>query len=231
MSSYKNKVLGILGGMGPAATAEFLRLLSIMAPAKKDQEHPKIYLLSNPQIPDRTQAILGNGPDPYESIKEGLDTLVQWGADLLAVPCNTAHFFIDKMANFLPVPLVHIVISTLDEAIQKDKRGAWLLATEGTIKTGLYDTHAKRKDFTLLRPNPGIQKEISTTIALVKEGNTEKAGAILNSTVKKLWEESSLPVIAACTELPIAYAASGLPKERMISSLEALARACIKELY
>jgi len=231
MSSYNNKILGVLGGMGPAATAEFLRLLATIAPAQRDQDHPKIYLFSNPQIPDRTQAILGAGQDPFDLIKEGLETLVKWGAHILAVPCNTAHFFIDKMGNSLPAPLIHIVSSTLSEALNKDKRGAWLLATEGTIKTGLYDTHANQKGFQLYKPSPDVQQAITSTIIAVKEGRTDKAGKVLGNAVKELWCERDIPVIAACTELPIAYEAASLPKEKMISSLEALARACIRELY
>ncbi|MDN5319304.1 MAG: aspartate racemase [Thermovirga sp.] len=231
MSSYNNKILGVLGGMGPAATAEFLRLLATMAPAQRDQDHPKIYLLSNPQIPDRTQAILGAGENPFGLIKEGLETLAKWGAHILAVPCNTAHFFIDKMGDLLPAPLVHIVTSTLDEALNKDERGAWLLATEGTIKTGLYDAHASQKGFQLYKPNPNVQRTITSAITAVKEGRPDKAKKALRNAVEELWSEQDLPVIAACTELPIAYEAASLPKERMISSLEALARACIKELY
>ena len=84
----KNTILGVFGGLGPAASAEFMRLLAELAPAKCDQEHPKVYVYDNPQIPDRSTAIMGNGPSPEPQLKEGLLKLCSWGAQLLAVPCN-----------------------------------------------------------------------------------------------------------------------------------------------
>ena len=139
-----SKILGVLGGMGPAATAEFLRLLAIKAPARSDQEHPKLYVLSNPQIPDRSSAILGRGEDPTPFLKEGLLSLVQWGAQVLTVPCNTAHFFIDTFRKELPVPLIHIVETTVGLAAERSSEGAWLLATSGTKQSGMYERYAEK---------------------------------------------------------------------------------------
>ncbi|MDD3917281.1 MAG: aspartate/glutamate racemase family protein, partial [Synergistaceae bacterium] len=102
-------ILGVLGGMGPAAAAEFLRLLAERAPVSSDQEHAITYLLSDPQAPDRSSAILGVGEDPTARLKDDLLTLTRWGATLLAVPCNTAHYFINRFRDELPVPLVHII--------------------------------------------------------------------------------------------------------------------------
>ncbi len=86
------KTLGVLGGMGPAAAAEFLRILARDAPAKNDAEHPRIFMISDPETPDRSDAIQGIGPSPADVIKRNLLQLARWGADVLAVPCNTAHF-------------------------------------------------------------------------------------------------------------------------------------------
>ncbi|HPK30544.1 MAG TPA: amino acid racemase, partial [Bacteroidales bacterium] len=110
---HNGLTLGVLGGMGPAATAEFLRLLAEKAPADVDQEHPRMIVYSHTITPDRTTFILGKGPDPHNYIREGLDTLIGWGADLLAVTCNTAHYFIDKFRDELPVPVIHIIEETI----------------------------------------------------------------------------------------------------------------------
>ena len=90
MLSKPVKTLGVLGGMGPAACAEFLRILARDAPAKDDSMHPKIIMLSDPDTPDRSDGIMGLGQDPEPVIRKNLFKLIDWGADLLAVPCNTA---------------------------------------------------------------------------------------------------------------------------------------------
>ncbi len=92
--------------MGPAATVEFLNILITKYPANCDQEYPKIFLLMNPQIPDRNKALFENGENPTPYLKEGLYTLKKWGgADFLAVPCNAAHYFIDTFIDELNTPL------------------------------------------------------------------------------------------------------------------------------
>lgn len=226
-----SKILGVLGGMGPAATAEFLRLLAIKAPARSDQEHPKLYVLSNPQIPDRSSAILGRGEDPTPFLKEGLLSLVQWGAQVLAVPCNTAHFFIDTFRKELPVPLIHIVEATVGLAAERSSEGAWLLATSGTKQSGMYERYAEKVGYPFFFPTDEDQKKVQESIVLVKANRLREGGVLLQGVVERLWKERHVPIVAACTELPLAYDASDLPEEGMISSLGALTEACLRELY
>lgn len=231
MSQRPSEIPGILGGMGPAATAEFLRLLAAHAPAGGDQDHPRVYILSDPWIPDRTEALVGNGEDPGPFILEGLRKLAGWGASFLAVPCNTAHVFIDRLAGEIPLPLVHIVDATLAEAARRDSRGAWLMATSGTLASGIYERHAKEKGHLLKIPCEDLQEKIQETVRLVKANATGKAGVLLEKIVGQTRDAEDLPLIAACTELPLAWNASGLPADLMVSSLEALSRACIRRLY
>jgi aspartate racemase len=225
------KTLGILGGMGPAATAEFLRILAQDAPAQRDQEHPRTIVLSIPSIPDRTQAILGSGDDPAPWLRRGLELLIEWGADVLSVPCNTAHFFIDGFRQELTVPFIHIVEATVGLATKKSPEGAWLLSTWGTRRSGLYAGCARRSGYRLLDPSDAEQERVQESLTRVKAGKMLEAGAILGEVIEKLWERENILVVTACTELPLAYAASGLPKDREISSLQALSDACIAFLY
>ena len=231
MSQRPSEILGILGGMGPAATAEFLRLLSVFAPAEKDQDHPRVYLLSDPWIPDRTEAIIGNGPDPGRRILEDMNKLAEWGASFLAVPCNTAHVFIDKLMEEVPLPLIHIVEATISEAASKNSGGAWLLASKGTVASGIYEKHAKERGYPLKIPGKDQQEKIQETVRLVKANETQRAGRLLGEIVAILEDSQDLPFIAACTELPLAWNAGRLPEDRMISSLQALALSCIRRLY
>ncbi|MCK9626178.1 MAG: amino acid racemase [Bacteroidales bacterium] len=223
--------LGVLGGMGPAATAEFQRILAIKAPADVDQEHPRMIVYSHTITPDRTTFILGKGPNPYNYIKDGLETLIGWGADILATTCNTAHYFIDQFRGELSVPVVHIIEETIKASQNKCPQGAWLTATLGTMRTGLYQKHAEKFGYNFKIPSEEMQIEIHDITDLVKAGKQIEAGVRFRKVVEELWEVEKLPVVGACTEIPIAYQNSGLPEDMGISCLEALADGCIRELY
>lgn len=222
------KVLGVLGGMGPAASAEFMRILAARFPAHKDQDHPVVYLLSDPKIPDRSTAVTSGGEDPSPYIKADLDKLVSWGADILAVPCNSAHCFIDKFRSELRAPLVHIAEATLDAAVKAAPKGAWMVATLGTTRTGLYQALAKKRGYRLVAPPDNIQQQIQEIIIHVKAGDMPAAAAEMEDAVRALWRLEDMPVVTACTELPLAYDASDLSPQKNISSLNALADACIE---
>lgn len=221
--------LGVLGGMGPAATAEFLRLLAELAPATRDQDHPRILLLSNPGIPDRSDAVARTDNGPVAPLRDGLHTLVSWGAGLLAVPCNTAHVYLQRFTP--PAPLVDIVDATLAAAAATAPAGAWLTASAGTVASGLYTRQAAIMGYPLRVPDQLSQGRIDRIIKLVKANRLDQGGWLAREAVLALWEHEPLPVIAACTELPLAYARAGLPAHRVVSSLEALATDCIRRLY
>ena len=225
------KKLGVLGGMGPAASADFLRILAERAPATIDQEQPIVYVISDPQIPDRTCAIFGRGSDPSERIKQDLFSLAAMGADLLAVPCNTAHLFIDRFRTELPVPLVHIVEETVLAGKKLSPAGCWMLSTTGTRQCGLYQHYAETYNYRLFLPEPDTALRVQACIELVKAGRKDEAGRLLTEIVLPLWQERDLPIMAACTELPLAYDASGLPQDRTVSSLTALANGCLSRIY
>ena len=224
------KILGVLGGMGPAASAEFLKILTEKYPAEKDQDHPVVYLISDPKIPDRGSSIEGKGEDPSPYIINDLEKLIGWGAGLLAVPCNTAHYFIDRFRDRIGVPIVHIIEATVEASMERSSKGAWMISTMGTARSGLYQKVAADRGYRLVIPPEDVQREIQETIVLVKSGKMESAAWAIERAVKKLWEIEDLPIVTACTELPLAYDASDLPKEKNISSLDALAEACIRAL-
>nr|WP_223242952.1 amino acid racemase [Streptomyces sp. CBMA123] len=222
--------MGVLGGMGPAATAEFLRLLSLAVPARTDQEHPRVLLLSEPGIPERTGAILAGTDEPLQPIRTALEQLASWGADLLVVPCNTAHAFIERLQGELPVPVLNIADATLRAAMRTSPAGGWLAATTGTVHSGIYQRRAAELGYRLLVPEEPLRSEIHRAGVLVKANRPAEGAAVLSTAVRGLWQRHDLPVLTACTELPLAYQAAGLPAEREISSLAALVAACVTEL-
>ncbi|MBQ7154215.1 MAG: aspartate/glutamate racemase family protein [Synergistaceae bacterium] len=226
------QTLGVLGGMGPAACAEFLRILARDCPAENDSQHPKIIMLSDPETPDRSDGLMGLGPDPLPVIRKNLLQLAEWGADVLAVPCNTAHYFIDRFRDELPVPLIHIVEATVEAAKELSKGNcSWLLATDGTQKSLIYPACAEKMHYHFLKPSPEQQERVQKCVRQVKAGDMKAAGETMKEVVLELWGERDVPVTMGCTELPLAYEASGLPLERQVSSLKALSDACIRVLY
>lgn len=226
-----NLKLGVLGGMGPAASAEFLKVFARLCPASKDQEHPVVMMLADCDIPDRSTAIFGKGESPAPQLKKDLLQLVEWGADILAVPCNTAHYFINDFLDEIPVPFVHIIEETVKEAQRRSPEGAWMLSTKGTRKTGLYQKVADRLGYKLYIPNEHQSDLAQAAIEAVKANDMEKAGALTRECVEDCWKEKDTLVMTACTELPLGYDASGLPAEKSVSSIEALALACVHKLY
>lgn len=226
-----NKKLGVLGGMGPAAAAEFLRQLAASCPAEIDQDHPVVYMIGDCELPDRSPAILGKGESPARQLQERLNQLCEMGADILAVPCNTAHYFIDEFRSELKSPLVHIIEETVLAAQRLNPGGAWMLSTHGTRASGLYQKCADKYGYTLFLPNDEQAEKAQQVIYFVKAGNFEEAGKLTKELVEELWREKDIPVMTACTELPLGYAASGLPLEKEVSSIGALVNACVKRLY
>ena len=226
-----SKILGVLGGMGPAASAEFMRLLALKAPATKDQEHPVVYLLSDSHIPDRGEAVSGIGIDPTGQLKADFEKLTSWGSDVLATPCNTAHVFIDSFYDSLSKPYLHIVKETIKSCMKKSPEGAWLLATTATCATGLYERHAAEMGYTFYKVTDATQSVVQSIVGLVKAAKMEEAGSLMREVVEKQWKEKNVLVATACTELPLAYDASGLPAESNVSSLSALSDACLEYLY
>lgn len=226
-----SKTLGVLGGMGPAAGAEFMRLLAEKAPAERDQDHPVMYMLSDPHVPDRIAAVAGTGPDPTQRLRKDLLLIAGWGVDYLAVPCNTAHIFIDHFRDELPVPLIHIVEETVAACRKQSPKGAWLLATKATCDSGLYQRYARRAGYEFREVGDKMQLDVTRALTLVKAGKMAESGACMREIVEKLWKIEEIEIAAACTELPLAYDASGLPREKSVSSLGALSDACLRAIY
>lgn len=109
MNNIRKLTLGIIGGMGPSATVDLMDKIIKNTPAKKDQGHIKMIVDHNPQIPDRTAYLLQNGEDPTIPLLTCARNLEQWGADFIAIPCNTAHAFVDEIQQNISIPIIHMI--------------------------------------------------------------------------------------------------------------------------
>ena len=226
--AFDGAVIGVVGGMGPAATGQFLVELAAALPAEHDQEHPRVLVLSDTKVPDRTRCIAAGDDTPSVMLRADLLRAAELGASVLAVPCNTAHHFIDAFTAELPVPLVHIVDATLTAAIAASPDGAWLTATTGTVDTGLYQRAAAERGYRLELPSEPERVEMMRIIGQVKAGRLHEAGEAYRQLAGHLRSRHELPLMTACTELPLAFGASGLDPGIQVSSLTALAHATLE---
>lgn len=221
-------MLGVLGGMGPMATVDFMRKLVEATPASRDQDHPGALVLQASDIPDRTRAILAGGPDPLPAMVAGLRRLEAAGATRIAIPCNTAHHWHGALQARTALPILHIVDAVAEALFVRGYRSGSIgvLATGGTLKAGIYSGRLARHGFTCVAPID--QDAVMRAIRLVKAGRVAEAGAILRNQARGLIAAGCGRVILACTEIPLALSASDEGfGDGLLDATQALAQACV----
>lgn len=197
----RGQVLGILGGMGPAATVEFYRRLTDAADAMTDQEHPRIIIDSNAKVPDRTAALLDGGADPTPFLLDSLATLQTAGADVIVMPCNTAHAYLPILRDHATVPVLDMIGRTVAAAPADGPIG--LLATSGTIEVGLYQDALATRDLDVLVPTGVDQAAAMRSIQLVKAGDIQAAIPHADHVVAALERAGAAAIILGCTEFSV----------------------------
>src|SRR5256886_7999822 len=166
------KVIGVLGGMWPWATLELFEKILRLTPAQDDQDHFRIVIDNNPKIPDRSPAILGDGEDPTPALVATAKNLQQAGADFLVIPCNTAHFFYERIAAAVSIPVLHIMdeVATAAREAVPDVRVLGVLATEATMASGLYQRACGRGGIEGVGAAPAGQRGVDRALYGVKAG-------------------------------------------------------------
>jgi len=228
------KTIGILGGMGPEATAYFYELIVTQTRAETDQEHIKAIIYSNPEIPPRTDAILRKVPIPTPLLVEGFQRLKDSGADFVVMPCVTAHFFYPEIKDQVDIPF----ISLLDEAVKwaKDEvpelRKAGLVASSGTLESRLFYNAFANAGIEVLNPEEEEQNQVMDAIfgpKGIKAGFTSGfPKETLVSISKVLIARGADAIIAGCTEVPLVLKDMDIPVP-LIEPLRIAAQACILE--
>ena len=220
-------MLGVLGGMGPMATVDFLAKLVRATPAGRDQDHIPTLVCSAVGIPDRADAILGAGPDPLPAMRAALARLEAGGATRIAIPCNTAHHWYAPLQAGTGLPILHIVDAVAEALAGTGTVGRiGLLATDGTLRAGLYPARLAQHGVACLGPDPEGQAAVAAAIRLVKANRVAEARPLLEAQVRALAEAGCGRVVMACTEIPIALAETD-PSGLLVDATEALARACV----
>ena len=202
-----NKTIGILGGMGPMATCDLMKKIINNTAAVCDQEHIRICVDSNTNIPDRTAAILGQGKDPRPEMIKSAVRLQGMGADVIIVPCNTAHYFLEDVQKCVDTPILHMLRETAKVLQSQGIQTAAILATDGTLQSGLYDRELKRSGISPVYPIANDQKMIMSLIYdYVKAGKAFPFPEQLQAMQNRLKQQGAQVMILGCTELPIAFA-------------------------
>ena len=227
-----NKTIGILGGMGPAATADLMQKIIQMTDAGSDQEHIRIMIDSNINIPDRTAAILHGGPDPVPAMSESAGILERAGADFLIIPCNTAHYFIPELKKVTDLPILNMPAETAKLLKERGVKKAAVLATDGTVQSGLYQRALDAEGIEAVYPDEEQQKQIMSLIYdYVKKGITDPGSLPvkeISAIADDLRARGAEALLLACTELPLGFDIMGLADESCVDPTRVLACAAIK---
>ncbi len=211
MAERKSR-LGILGGMGPQATQIFYQRILDRTDAERDQEHLPTLILSDTEMPDRTAAILsGKGEQVYCRLLEDAQLLERNGCTAIAIPCNTSHYFVDKLQQQLTVPVIHMVRETCKVLASRGCKRVGILATDGTIQTETYQKECAAQGFEGVAPDEDTQKLVMSIIydeiKKGEKGSREKFAAI----DRALRAMDCDAAILGCTELSVYRVYHGLP--------------------
>ncbi len=229
------KIIGILGGMGPEATIDLFTRIVKGTRARRDQDHLRILIDNNPKVPDRTRAILGKGTSPLPELVRSGKTLEKAGADFIVIPCVTAHYFYEGLEKKLKIPVLHLVEETV-RWVQKNLKGVrrlGLLATTGTIQSRLFQTAFGPTGIELIVSTPETQKRMVMEAIYGKKGikaigPSKGSKRLILRASQKLIQQGAEGVIAGCTEIPLVLKEGDLSVP-VIDSIAILARVAIEK--
>ncbi len=226
------KVLGVLGGMGPLASAHFMLRLTQLTPAERDQDHIPTVLWSDPRVPDRTRGQLEATADPLPWLLRGIAGLRQAGCGAIAIPCNTAHGWYGQMQAAAGCPILHIVDAAAAELrrLRVGDAVIGVIGTQATLAMRLYQDGLGRLGWDCVTPNDQeMRRLVSPAIALVKAGKVVAAFPPLAEAVRSLAQRGATAVVLGCTEIPLGIQAGPADSlgVTLVDTIDALARAAI----
>jgi len=222
-------LIGILGGMGPLATVDFMERvieLTSSAGALCDQQHLPLLVAHLPHIPDRSEALLGTGENPLPALLRGIDMLNRNEVELIVIPCNSAHHWYDAMCAGSRAPIIHIAEASV-AALPAGSGRVAVLATGGTFHCGLYQRMLAARGFEAVEPDLDTQRHIDACIRDVKAGKIAASTEHLALALDWFVRHGATAGILGCTELPLAAQQMDAPPIPMIDSTLELARATV----
>lgn len=216
--------LGVIGGLGPMATAYYLELVVRMTDVKRDQDHPEIIIANIPSIPDRTAFILGNSQnDPLGPMVEIGHQLKRMGATVVATPCITAHYFHEALQEGIGLPLIHAIRATADALCSAGVRKVGLMATDGTVQSGIFQHQVEELGMDLVLPGETGQHGVMTLIYDQVKAGLEPDMTLFAAIRDELRSKGAQAVVLGCTELSLLKKQQELG-EGILDALEVLAK-------
>lgn len=217
-------VVGVLGGMGPLATIDFMHKVMAATDAQRDQDHVPLIVASIPQVPDRGTAFRGEGPSPLAAMISVGARLRDAGAGLVVIPCNTAHLWFDAVQDALELPMLHLVDAALDAAAASVGHDAplGLLCTQTTLASGLYVSRAPHIRW-VLPTSAEMREQVMPGIAAVKAGDLARGRDLLGAAAQALAQRGARALMLGCTEVPLVLGPANAPLP-VIDATAALAR-------
>jgi aspartate racemase len=212
------KTVGVIGGLGPAASADFYARLTARTQAERDQDHLRVLIDSNPHIPDRNAAAEGRGPSPGPALAAAARGLQMQGAQLVVMACNAAHGWVDDIRAAIDVPFLSMVEETA-AIVPGPKAG--VLAADAALRLGLYQRALAHRGVEPLTLGAERQKAFMAALYELKAGRPKVARREFRTLALELIDAGAQSVIAGCTEVPLVLAADDLPVP-LISSTEVL---------
>lgn len=203
----EQKTIGILGGMGPEATLDLMQRVIKSTPAADDCDHIHLVVDNNPQVPSRIKALIEKtGEDPLPCLQEMARKLEAWGVDLLAMPCNTAHYYHSGIQGAVNIPLLNMIDVSVAAVREHSPqvRGVGLLASTAVLNLGLYDHACASHSIKVLHPDTKLQSRLMQAIRSIKTGQYGESERItLQQNADNLVSKGAEVLLIACTELSI----------------------------
>ena len=216
------KTIGVIGGMGPAATVDFFAKLIAATGAERDQDHLRILIDNNPRVPDRNAAIAGRGPSPGPALADAARGLERAGADFLVIACNTAHAFQSDIEAAVSIPLLSMIEATVDAAIAHGAKRVGVLAADGCRRARLYQSAFEARGVEALFLADDAQLDFMALLYRIKASDVgDDVRRRMAAMALALNARGAQAVVAACTEVPLVLSPDTLAVP-IISSTDAL---------
>lgn len=225
------KKIGILGGMGPESTHDLFGYIIRYTNVAKDQDHIPVLIVNDPEIPDRSEFILGKGPSPVDMLIKNAENLEEMGADFLLIPCNTAHYFINQVEEQITIPIIDMIKLSAKHMLKNYPgiKKIGLLSTTGTYKTGIYSNAFNNAGLNIINPDEKRQERIMDAVygkEGIKAGFRNAPLKILLQSAENLEKKGVDAIITGCTEISLVLKQSHF-KIPLIDPLEILAKEAV----
>jgi aspartate racemase len=228
------KRLGVLGGMGPAASAEFMVRLVAQTPAKRDQDHIPTILWSDTSVPDRSTSMRNGDDKPLPYLLSGIQGLVSSGCNLIVIPCNTAHLWFNEMEKQASwhARIVHIVDSVADalQDVNVIDSKIGVMGTQATVELGLYQYRLNKLGWDCIVPTKlEMDTLVQPAIDLIKANQIEQAHSMFITVIHSLIARGAKAVVLGCTEIPLSVRENTVQDTPIINSIDSLVKSAIKQ--